>query len=72
MTMWFQVPAMLQAQPDEELVRMKNVCRLHRWKFEKGPEQERLDAERMFAAISAEQRRRANMAAMALVSGRQN
>jgi len=72
MTLWFQLPAMLAAQSDEELVRMKNACRLHRRKFEKGPEQERQDAERMFMAITAEQRRRQNMAAMSLVSGRQN
>jgi hypothetical protein len=49
---------MLAAQPDEELARMKAVCRKHRKKFERGPKQERLDAENMFELISAEQRRR--------------
>ena len=40
MTLWFQIPAMLQTQPDEELERMKAVCRAHRVKFARGPEKE--------------------------------
>jgi hypothetical protein len=58
MTMWFQIPQMLASQPDEELARMKAVCRMHRKKFERGPEQERVDADVLFAMISREQRRR--------------
>ena len=58
MTMWIQIPAMLAAMPDEELVRMKGVCRMHLRKFERGPEKERLDARQMLSLIMAEQRRR--------------
>lgn len=58
MTMWFQIPQMLAAQPDEELARMKAACRVHYAKFERGPEQERFEAKAMFVLISAEQRRR--------------
>jgi len=56
--MWFEIPTMLAAQPDEELARMKVVCKAHRKKFERGPAQEKLDAEKMFSLIQAEQRRR--------------
>lgn len=59
MTLWFQIPAMLQTQPDEELERMKAVCRAHRVKFARGPEKELEDATRMLKAITGEQRRRA-------------
>ena len=58
MTMWIEIPAKLAAQNDEELCRMKLICKLHRRRFEHGPEQERQDAERMFQMISAEQARR--------------
>lgn len=58
MTMWFQIPQMLATEPDEELARMKAAYRAHYRKFERGPEQERIDARAMFALISAEQRRR--------------
>ena len=59
MTLWFQIPAMLKAQPDEELERMKGVCRAHRVKYARGPEKELADATRMLKEITAEQRRRA-------------
>jgi len=68
MTIWFEIPAKLAAQSDEELVRMKRVCKRHRGLFEHGPEQERLDAERMFGLIVKEQRMRASLAAVGLLS----
>jgi hypothetical protein len=49
---------MLARTPDEELVRMKAVCRVHYRKFERGPEQERLDAQKMFELIKDELQRR--------------
>ena len=67
MTMWLEIPAKLAAQTDEELCRMKVVCKIHRRRFEHGPEQERLDAERMFQMIGTEQRRRLSHAATGLL-----
>jgi len=58
MTTWLEIPGMLQRTPDEELVRMKAVCRVHYRKFERGPEQERLDAQKMFELIKDELQRR--------------
>ena len=57
-TVWAEIPAMLARTPDEELVRMKAVCKAHYRKFERGPEQERLDAQKMFELIKDELRRR--------------
>jgi hypothetical protein len=68
MTMWLEIPAKLAAQSDEELVRMRAVCKRHRRLFEHGPPQEREDAERMFGLIVKEQRRRASLAAVGLLS----
>jgi hypothetical protein len=68
MTIWLEIPAKLAAQTDEELVRMKAVCKSHRRLFEHGPAQEREDAERMFGLIVKEQRRRASLAAVGLLS----
>jgi hypothetical protein len=58
MTVWAEIPAMLAATPDDALERMKAACRAHYRKYERGPEQERLDAQKMFDMIKAEQRRR--------------
>ena len=68
MTMWIEIPAKLAAQSDEELVRMRAVCKRHRRVFEHGPPQEREDAERMFGMIVKEQRRRLSHAALQLLS----
>jgi hypothetical protein len=68
MTIWLEIPAKLAAQTDEELVRMKAVCKSHRRLFEHGPAQEREDAERMFGLIVKEQRRRLSEAALQLLS----
>ena len=68
MTMWLEIPAKLAAQSDEELVRMRAVCKRHRRLFEHGPAQEREDAERMFGLIVKEQRLRASLAAVGLLS----
>jgi hypothetical protein len=68
MTIWLEIPAKLAAQTDEELVRMKAVCKSHRRLFEHGPAKEREDAERMFGMIVKEQRRRASLAAVGLLS----
>lgn len=58
MTMWFQVQPMLKLQPDEELVRMKAVCKGHCAKYSRGPAKELEDAVRMLGLIRDEQRRR--------------
>jgi len=58
MIIWAEIPAMLAATPDDALEQMKAVCRAHYRKYERGPEQERLDAQKMFDMIKAEQRRR--------------
>jgi hypothetical protein len=58
MTVWIEIPAMLAATPDDLLERMKAACRAHYRKYERGPEQERLDAQKIFDMIKAEQRRR--------------
>ena len=41
MTMWFQVRAMLEMQPSEELVRMKVVCKRHRSRYERRSQKKR-------------------------------
>ena len=58
MTMWIEIPAMLRAQPDHELERMKAVCQVHRRNFARGPEQQRLDAAQMYQMIVEEQKKR--------------
>ena len=58
---------MLQAQPDDELQRMKRVCRRHCVTFARGPEKELADATRMLKMIITEERRRA--AASLVVKG---
>jgi hypothetical protein len=55
---WMEVPAMLKAQPDEELERMASVCRVHAKRYERVPK-EKTDAEKMLECIRREQRRRA-------------
>lgn len=58
MTMWFEIPAMLEVQPDEELARMKAVCKGWCAKNARGPAKELEDAVRMLDMIRTEQRRR--------------
>lgn len=58
MTTWLEIPGMLQRTPDDALERMKAVCKAYYRKCERGPEKERLDAQKMFEMIKAEQRRR--------------
>ena len=58
MTVWIEIPAMLAATPDDGLERMKAACKAHYRKFERGPENEREEARKMFELIKAEQRRR--------------
>jgi len=58
MAIWAEIPEMLARTPDDGLERMKAVCKAHYRKFERGPEKERLDAQKMFDLIKAEQRRR--------------
>ena len=62
MTMWYQIPPMLKLQPDEEIERMKAVCRAQQVRFARGPEKELHDAKKMLGLISQEQRRRAENA----------
>lgn len=56
MTIWLEIPAMLEVQSDEELERMNGVCRDQRIRFARGPAKEREDANRMLAFIVREQR----------------
>lgn len=65
MTMWWEIPAMLAKQPDEELERMKAVCKGRVVKFARGPAKELEDATRMLGYLRREQRRRA-MAGLAV------
>ena len=58
MTTWIEIPQMLAATPDDGLERMKAACKAHYRKFERGPENERKGARKMFEPIKAEQRRR--------------
>ena len=58
MTVWIEIPAMLAATPDNGSKRMRAACKAHYRKYERGPENKREDARKMFELIKAEQRRR--------------
>ena len=65
--MWIEIPAMLAVRSDDDLERMKGVCRKQQIRFAFGHQKELDDATKMLHLINKEVRQRAQAALEARV-----